>query len=421
MTTSLNRNIAPPIKQPELPKIMPNSIKRNHEITVFDISENEEISRFDIIFNIGKLHENKAGILKIVNSTILSGTSEKTEAEVNDSLDMLGIYHSIEQSLYETTITIFGTNALIKDAIPILIDAVFNASFPSDKINNAVKKAIAGLEQNKEKTSYLAKTLLNEIFYATKSIKNETTKEDFMAINQAELYEYYHQVFLKSSFYIIKPASVDLEKLHLPENTTIALGINKSYHFTRNIVPHTHIQKNDAVQTSIRGRCIAIGRQDMDYPILQLANTIWGGFFGALLMKNIREEKGLTYGISSYLSPNFDQGTIELSADISINNIDLVLSEIKKEIENLHQNTFDLDIFLKAKNYLLGNIAKSYDEIFANLEKYKLIYSEELPENYHQTYFESIKNCTLEKMTAVAKKYIRFDLFSFVTCGPEKQ
>ncbi len=59
------------------------------------------------------------------------------------------------------------------------------------------------------------------------------------------------------------------------------------------------IEKNGAVQTAIRIGSPTINKRNPDYPGLKILNTILGGYFGSRLMKNIREEKGFTYGISS--------------------------------------------------------------------------------------------------------------------------
>jgi len=63
-----------------------------------------------------------------------------------------------------------------------------------------------------------------------------------------------------------------------------------------------HISKPGMVQTAIRIGSATINKRHPDYPGLKILDSVLGGYFGSRLMKNIREEKGYTYGISSSLS-----------------------------------------------------------------------------------------------------------------------
>ncbi len=96
-----------------------------------------------------------------------------------------------------------------------------------------------------------------------------------------------------------------------------------------------HIAKPDGVQSSIRMGMRTINRGHADYFSLLLLNHILGGYFGSRLMKNIREEKGLTYGIYSSLNPFKNDCMFSIGADVDKINVELTINEIKKEIEAL--------------------------------------------------------------------------------------
>lgn len=62
-----------------------------------------------------------------------------------------------------------------------------------------------------------------------------------------------------------------------------------------------HLTMQDSVQCSI-----VIGREmfnmhHQDYMDMYVLNSILGGYFGSRLMSNLREDKGFTYGIHSFL------------------------------------------------------------------------------------------------------------------------
>ena len=56
------------------------------------------------------------------------------------------------------------------------------------------------------------------------------------------------------------------------------------------------VDRPGSVQSSLRMATMALTRTDPDYPALQLANLIFGGYFSSRWVENIREDKGYTYG-----------------------------------------------------------------------------------------------------------------------------
>jgi predicted Zn-dependent peptidase len=52
-----------------------------------------------------------------------------------------------------------------------------------------------------------------------------------------------------------------------------------------------------------------------DFAPMIIVNTLFGGYFGSRLMSNIREDKGYTYGIYSYLYNNKHEGAFGISTE----------------------------------------------------------------------------------------------------------
>jgi len=64
-------------------------------------------------------------------------------------------------------------------------------------------------------------------------------------------------------------------------------------------------------------------------------NTIFGGYFGSRLMKNIREEKAFTYGIHSYIDTLRHEGYFSISTEVGNEYFEPTLKEIYNEIERM--------------------------------------------------------------------------------------
>ena len=74
---------------------------------------------------------------------------------------------------------------------------------------------------------------------------------------------------------------------------------------------------NDAagVQAAIRIARPFPNRHHPDFAKAQVLNNIFGGFFGSRLMSNIREDKGYTYGIHSYMQNHIHESAWLISTE----------------------------------------------------------------------------------------------------------
>jgi predicted Zn-dependent peptidase len=77
------------------------------------------------------------------------------------------------------------------------------------------------------------------------------------------------------------------------------------------------VDRPGSVQTSIRYGAPAIPRTDPDYPALQLANLIFGGYFSSRWTENIREDKGYTYGPHSRIDHHVLGSVLGLDVEVA--------------------------------------------------------------------------------------------------------
>ena len=111
---------------------------------------------------------------------------------------------------------------------------------------------------------------------------------------------------------------------------------------------------NDAssVQGSIRIARHFPNRHHPDFAPTQVLNNIFGGFFGSRLMSNIREDKGYTYGIHSYLQNYKHAGAWMVSTDAGKDVCKATIEEVYKEMKKLREELVGEEELKLVKNYL---------------------------------------------------------------------
>src|SRR5690606_38390817 len=114
-------------------------------------------------------------------------------------------------------------------------------------------------------------------------------------------------------------------------------------------------------------------RSHEDYVGILFTSHILGGYFGSRLMKNIREEKGLTYGISSSLHGMKHDSYLIIGADVNKENTDLTFDEIRKELKTLRTTLVSSDELETTRNHFIGGLQSEMTTPFAHAEKIKTI------------------------------------------------
>lgn len=162
----------------------------------------------------------------------------------------------------------------------------------------------------------------------------------------------------------------------------------------------------------------AFGRKDKDYYALQVMNYVFGGAgFGSRLMEEVREKRGLTYGVYSSLR-NFrhlDAISISLSTknDTAAQAIDVIKAEMHK-LENEPISERELN---DARAYLIGSmpLALSSTDNIANI--LLSMQEDELPIDYLDHYAEKINAVTPKDIQRVAVRLLNAQAMTIVMVG----
>ena len=140
-------------------------------------------------------------------------------------------------------------------------------------------------------------------------------------------------------------------------------------------------------------------------------NTLFGGFFGSRLMSNIREDKGYTYGIHSYLQNHVHESAWIVSTEAGRDVCEATIAEVYKEMTLLREELVDADELLLVKNYMMGSILSELDGPFHIMARWKTIILNDLPETFFYDYINTIKSITAPELKDLANKYLQHDAF----------
>jgi predicted Zn-dependent peptidase len=134
-------------------------------------------------------------------------------------------------------------------------------------------------------------------------------------------------------------------------------------------------------------------------------------------MKNIREEKGYTYGIHSSIVCMLDSGYFTISAEVGNEYVKPTLEEIKNEILRLREEKISKDELSLVQNYIVGDMLRSIDGAWKIADVYIDAKQMGVGFEYVEHIFSEVLKITPEIIYDLANKYLEIDTLTNIIAG----
>lgn len=295
------------------------------------------------------------------------------------------------------------------------------ATFPQDMLEKRQSQRKLSIKLEKEKTASRASQVLRKcLFGASHPYGVEIEEPHVDSIKREHLVSYYNKM-LWQDLEIFVTGDFDLKELETIKNSfgelpnrevidpVLLPGINT-------LLAVTEARKS-SVQSSIRIGNWSIPQTHPDFIALTVFNTILGGYFGSRLVKNIREDKGHTYGIYSSLAEIGDSPYWVIAADVQKEFYLDVIQEIYHEIKVLTEVEIGADELEVVRNYLIGQMLKQFSTSFDLIDRFKTVHHAGMDFDYYAQKLAFLKKFTGEDIMEVGRKYFVNPPFIEVVVG----
>lgn len=420
----LDRKSAPQfveVKDFQLPTANIDALSNGIRIVNFN-EVNQEAVKLELVFAAGKWHEPERGIAQFTAQMLEKGTSSKNSYQIAEHFDRFGASIEINPGFDYTTVSLYTLSKNLKDVLPLFSEITQAPSFPESEISLATSITRQNLKINNEKTSYVAGKKFRELIFGSHHPYGSSLEEsDLIAINRNKLIEFFNSKFRLHEVYLtgqLERASYDrVREAVLGYSAKGSNGINRIVNESTERNHSLYSERPDSIQSSLRLGKKIINRSSPDYPTITLLNHLLGGYFGSRLMKNIREEKGLTYGIHSSISALKHDAFFVIGTDVNKENRKSALEEIRKEVAALNEKPINSTEFELGRNHLLGSLQLETANPFAVMEKIKTIRLNQLSTDFYSQLFTNLQETDSIALQEVAQKYLGVDSLFEVSVG----
>jgi predicted Zn-dependent peptidase len=380
----------------------------------------QEVFKIEVVLKAGKWYEPRPGLAHFTSLMLNKGTSKRNAGEIAEIVDYYGSQIEISSGYDFASISLYGLQKNIEKIVPLFLEILSDPTFPEGELDLQRQIFLQNLEINERKNSFVASKLIRRNIFGTHHpYGSSVERENAEALSASDLKNFFRSNFFPHEIYAVGHFNAQQVRwcadqfAQLPpgepapaENLLIVAGDSVE-----------HVARPDSVQSTIRLGKSTINRNHADYFSLLLLNHVLGGYFGSRLMKNVREKKGLTYGIYSSLTPFKNGCLFSIGADVNKSNLELTRSEVKKELQLLGVDAVAKDELEIARNHLLGSFQLEVANPFSLLDKIKNVRLNQLGDRYYRNLISGIERITADELKGVAEKYFAVDDLTEVTVG----
>lgn len=422
----LNRTLAPLRHDiQDLSLIQPEELVFENGLKVFIFSNpTQELVKAEFIFqNVFAGRENFL-LHTCLSAMLKEGTETRSSAQIAEEIDFYGAYLMPEYGFDQTALALYSLNKHLSAVMPVVHDILNHATFPGSELETYIRNNKQTLQISLQKNDYLARRQFFKKLFGESRYAVMPTEEAYNALNREDLAALYREQIQPQNCTLMLSGNITEAVLTQVRSLFDKQWGNKGERKVVNkpvfpaFVPEMIVEeRDDALQSAIRLGMPTINRDHPDFPAVQFVNTLFGGYFGSRLMRNIREEKGYTYSIGSAFASLQHSGFFTVASEVGVDSTEATLAEIEKEFRILRETEPGEQEIGLVKNYILGSVLGSIESIFSHADKFKAVYFYGLDLEYYNRYNRVIRQMTAADVQRIANQYFDYDRLAKIVVG----
>ena len=414
LSAQLDRSIVPESgPTPEIFFGKPQTFMLDNGLTVM-VVENNKLPRASasLSFDNPLIFEGEiAGVSSILAEMIGNGTQSISKEDFIEEVDFMG-----------ASLNITGSGAFagsLKRYFPRVLElmsqAVLEPLFTQEEFDNQKNLIKESLKTSEKDVSTAANRVQNFITYGSNHPNGEFVSQaslDKASFNDAV--DFYNNFSSPNNAYLVILGDIEFEEIK--SKVTELFSSWESKEVVANSFPEPKnpdetevifVDMPNGVQSVVTViNTIDFNKKEADYFPALVATRILGGGGAGRLFNNLREDKGWTYGSYSSISESYKtKGLILAQAQVKNEVTDSAAVELLVELDKMRNKLVTNEELMSTKAKYTGNFVMSLENPATIAGFARNIITQDLPENYYNSFLENINNVTKQDVQNAAQKY----------------
>ena len=420
------RKIAPPVHSVE--KI--DFIEPEHQLLPGGTSfftlygGTQEVVKLDFSFKAGTWFETSKLESMMAASMISEGTSGKTARQIADRIDFYGAQLNSMPYYDNNYVSLLSLKKHLPHLLPLLAEIVQDASFPEHEFEIIRQKRKQRAIVDAEKVGLVAqRTFLRSLMGEEHPYAPISSPEAYEHVSLEGAKSHYLRHYYSGNATLFASGDVDagVQKM-IVDNFGSGWGTPFPYKKDQPKIQSAAQRIVFIERESANQNALSIGKRvptqhHPDSAGLKLVTTILGGYFGSRLMSNLREEKGLTYGIHASVVSFVRDAIFMIHAEVTAEKTEEAIKEIFLEMQRLREELVPESELEPLRSFLLGRMLEDFDGPFARSQSFSSLYEAGLSVGYFDQIIHTIKTTTPEQIRDLARTYLDPETMYTVAAG----
>lgn len=175
-------------------------------------------------------------------------------------------------------------------------------------------------------------------------------------------------------------------------------------------------------QTLVQFSRLGITRSNNDFfPLFVMNHLLGGGGFGSKLMEEVREKRGLVYGVYSYFIPLAAPGPFVITLQTQAGQAEQAAQVVRDVMQSLVDGKIDKKQLDATKNNLIGSFAQRMDSNRERVGLLSMIGFYQMPLDYLERWTAHVQSVTLADVQRMSKDYLQTDDWNIIQVGSTKE
>lgn len=366
----------------------------------------------------------KRGAVNLMTATLEEGAGEMDSRAFAEARDALAAEFRFASGADSVGVSVRFLTENRDQAVDLLREALVNPRFDQDAVDRVREQVLSILRSNEKDPSTIASNTFDALAFGDHPYgsSGDGTLATVAALSRDDVIAAHRGALALDRVYVAAAGDITAEELgplldHLLGELP-ATGAPLPGRAELVLKPGVTVKDFPSPQSTVMFGQGGIDREDEDFFAAFILNEAFGGGrFTARLMREVREKRGLTYGVGSYLV-GLDQAELYLGQFSASNDkVAEAIAVVRDQWARMATEGLTEQEVADTKTYLTGSYPLRFDGNGPIARILVGMQMEGMPIDYAATRNDKIEAVTMEDIKRVAARLYQPDALHFVVVG----
>ncbi|MBY7865025.1 insulinase family protein [Vibrio fluvialis] len=371
----------------------------------------------------------KEGLANLTAAMLEEGSTTRGVEQIQAQLDKLGSQVSVNANAYSTSIVISSLKKNLAETMNVVEEVLFKPGFRKEDFNRIKQQMIQGVVYQHQQPSWLASQATRQVLFGDSIFAraSDGTEASIAALTLDDVKNFYRKYYTPHGAQIVVVGDIGKREVRKQLQFFANWHGEASPLLRPQVVPNLGgqkiylVDKPGAPQTIVR-----LVRRGLPFDatgelyLSQLSNFNLAGNFNSRINQNLREDKGYTYGASSYFVSNREVGGIVFNAQVRADSTVPSIIEMEKEMDRFSKQGMTNEEMKFLRLAVGQQDALSYETPSQKAQLLSSILTYSLDKDYLQQRNDIVKSVDKSTLDELAAKWFVPADYQIIVVGDAK-